>query len=177
MLTRMFNTLAILYNRSFFALYLICLVDLCRVHSKSTFYTVNLDLQNTLPRSIMHFSTTSAVAIVAASLAASGSAFKIDTFHGLKCEQSLQQGVDIWDNSCAGWPSGFESFRISHWGQSGQIGNFFNSIDCSNLLGRYHLLRGRVDAESTSQKLELNRCYNFNGKTCNSISSRKDKIF
>ncbi|KAF2829278.1 hypothetical protein CC86DRAFT_403924 [Ophiobolus disseminans] len=72
----------------------------------------------------MRFTLTSAVAIMAG-FAASGSAFVINTYSDLNCGSGVQNDVNTWDNTCATWPDGFKSFKITTWGGSHQKAYFF----------------------------------------------------
>ncbi|KAE8374168.1 hypothetical protein BDV26DRAFT_284490 [Aspergillus bertholletiae] len=102
-----------------------------------------------------------------AGLAASGSAFVIDTFSDTNCGDSVQTGVNIWDNTCATWPNGFRSFKITVWGGNRQYGYFFAPDNCGSLPGAID--RGYVD--STTHDFTLGKCYSFNGASANAIAS------
>ncbi|KAF2688320.1 hypothetical protein K458DRAFT_384504 [Lentithecium fluviatile CBS 122367] len=114
----------------------------------------------------MRFSVTSAIAIIAG-LTASGSAFVIDTFSGTNCDVVVQTGVNIWDNTCATWPEGFRSFKITVWGGSHQYAYFFAPDNCGSLPGA--IGQGYVD--STTNNFRLGDCYHFNGASANAIAS------
>jgi hypothetical protein len=114
----------------------------------------------------MRLSITSSIAIMAG-LAAHGSAFVIDTFNGNNCDSVVQTGVNIWDNTCATWPDGFQSFRITVWGGSHQRGYFFADDNCGSLPAA--IKAGYVD--STTYDFVLGGCYNFDGASANAIAS------
>ncbi|KAH6868503.1 hypothetical protein BKA58DRAFT_196056 [Alternaria rosae] len=114
----------------------------------------------------MRFSATSTIAIMAG-LAASGTAFVIDTFSGRDCGGNVQQNVNIWDNTCATWPEGFGSFKITTWGGSHQYAYFFAPDNCGYLPGAIGV--GYVD--SSTNDFVQGRCYNFNGASANAIAS------
>ncbi|KAE8158012.1 hypothetical protein BDV40DRAFT_304635 [Aspergillus tamarii] len=114
----------------------------------------------------MRFSLASAVVLMAG-FSASGSAFVIDTFSGTNCDKSVQKGVNTWDNTCATWPKGFKSFKITTWGGKGQYGYFFAPNNCGSLPGS--IKGGYVD--STTKTFKLGQCYNFNGASANAIAS------
>ncbi|KAI4948588.1 hypothetical protein J4E91_006014 [Alternaria rosae] len=81
-----------------------------------------------------------------AGLAASGTAFVIDTFSGRDCGGNVQQNVNIWDNTCATWPEGFGSFKITTWGGSHQYAYFFAPDNCGYLPGAIGV--GYVDSST-----------------------------
>ncbi|KAB8266186.1 hypothetical protein BDV32DRAFT_143910 [Aspergillus pseudonomiae] len=112
----------------------------------------------------MHFMTT-AVAIMAG-LTASGSAFVIDTYSDTGCDKSVQKGVNTWDNTCATWPKGFKSFKITTWGGKRQYAYFFAPGNCGSLPTA--LKSNYVDSGSS---WELGKCYDFNGAAANAIAS------
>jgi hypothetical protein len=114
----------------------------------------------------MKLSATSFLAAMAA-LSASSSAFVIDTFGTTDCGSSVQTGVNIWDNTCATWPKGFKSFKITTWGGAHQMGYFFAPGGCGSLPDA--IKKGYVD--STTHDFKLNTCYSFNGASANAISS------
>jgi hypothetical protein len=114
----------------------------------------------------MRFSVTSAVAIIAG-LTVGGSAFVIDTFSGNDCGGSRLQEVNIWDNTCASWPTGFGSFKITTWGGSHQKAYFFAPDGCGSLPG--NIKSGYVD--SSTNDFAMGRCYGFNGASANAIAS------
>ncbi|CAO2649199.1 Nn.00g101480.m01.CDS01 [Neocucurbitaria sp. VM-36] len=114
----------------------------------------------------MRFSITSAVAIMVG-LTASGSAFVIDTFGGTNCDGVVETGVNIWDNTCATWPNGFRSFKITVWGGNHQMAYFFAPDNCGSLPGA--IKKGYVD--STTYDFKLGDCYNFGGAAANAIAS------
>ncbi|KAB8204484.1 hypothetical protein BDV34DRAFT_226283 [Aspergillus parasiticus] len=113
----------------------------------------------------MRFSIT-AVAIMAG-LSASGSAFVIDTYSDTNCGKSVQKGVNTWDNTCATWPKGFKSFKITTWGGKHQYGYWFAPGNCGSLPTA--LKGGYVD--STTNSFKLGECYNFDGSAANAIAS------
>jgi hypothetical protein len=114
----------------------------------------------------MHLSITSTIAIMA-SLTASGSAFVIDTFSGTNCDNSVQKDVNIWDNTCATWPEGFKSFKITTWGGGRQKAYFFAPDGCGDLTST--IGQGYVD--STTHDFAIGWCYNFNDASANAIAS------
>ncbi|KAI4916226.1 hypothetical protein J4E85_010314 [Alternaria conjuncta] len=114
----------------------------------------------------MRFSIASTTAVMVA-LAASGTAFVIDTFGDRHCGGNVQQTVNIWDDTCAAWPQGFGSFRITTWGGNHQFAYFFAPDSCGNPSGA--IGSGYVD--STTFDYAQGRCYNFNGASANAIAS------
>ncbi|GMF71461.1 hypothetical protein F9C07_5870 [Aspergillus flavus] len=113
----------------------------------------------------MRFSIT-AVAIMAG-LSASGSAFVMDTYSDTNCGDSVQSGVNTWDNTCATWPKGFKSFKITTWGGNRQLAYFFAPDNCGSLPGA--IRHGYVD--STTKDFKLGQCYHFDGASANAIAS------
>ncbi|KAB8272515.1 hypothetical protein BDV30DRAFT_239401 [Aspergillus minisclerotigenes] len=111
----------------------------------------------------MRFSITSAVAI----MAATGSAFVLDTYSDTNCGDKVQSGVNVWDNTCATWPKGFKSFKITTWGGNQQIAYFFAPDNCGSLPGS--IKNGYVD--STTKDFKLGQCVSFSGASANAISS------
>jgi hypothetical protein len=114
----------------------------------------------------MRFSITSTVAIMAG-LTASGSAFMIDTYSGTNCDNIVQTAVNIYDNTCATWPAGFRSFRITVWGGNHQYAYFFAPDNCGSLPAAIN--QGYVDW--TTKNFKLGDCYNFAGGSANAIAS------
>jgi hypothetical protein len=102
-----------------------------------------------------------------AALASTGSAFVMTTYEGENCGGNTQQ-VNVWDSSCASWPNGFRSFRISTWGGNHQKAYFFTTRNCGYLPG--NIISGYVDA--TTRAWELNQCVGFgSGQVANAIAS------
>lgn len=114
----------------------------------------------------MKLSVTSFLAAMAA-LSASSSAFVIDTYGTTDCQSSVETGVNTWDNSCATWPKGFKSFKITTWGGPHQMAYFFSPGGCGSLPDA--IKKGYVD--STTYDFKLNTCYSFNGASANAIAS------
>jgi hypothetical protein len=114
----------------------------------------------------MKFSLASSLTAMAA-VSASTSAFVIDTFADTNCGQSVQNGVNTWDSTCATWPNGFKSFRITTWGGTHQKAYFFAPDNCGSLPDA--IRKGYVD--STTYDFRLNDCYSFNGASANAIAS------
>jgi hypothetical protein len=114
----------------------------------------------------MRFSMTSAVALMAG-LTASGSAFVMDTFSDDNCGNSVQRDVNTWDNTCATWPDGFKSFKITTWGGTHQHAYFFAPDNCGSLPGA--VANGYVDSSTNDYK--LGGCYNFRGSVANAVAS------
>lgn len=114
----------------------------------------------------MKFSVTSSLIAITA-LNAGTTAFVIDTFGDSNCGQGNQNGVNIWDNTCATWPNGFKSFKITTWGGSHQMAYFFAPGNCGSLPN--NIKKGYVD--STTYDFRLNECVSFNGAAANAIAS------
>ncbi|KAK7040525.1 hypothetical protein R3P38DRAFT_3180312 [Favolaschia claudopus] len=83
------------------------------------------------------------------------------------CANSVQSGVNIYDNTCATWPNAFKSFKITTFGGSHQKGYFFAPDNCGSLPGA--LRSGYVD--STTHDFVLGNCYNFNDAAANAVAS------
>ncbi|UPX20290.1 uncharacterized protein EKO05_0010527 [Ascochyta rabiei] len=114
----------------------------------------------------MHNTIESIVAITTIFIA-SGSAFVIDTYSGTNCNNIVQNSVNTWDNTCATWPEGFKSFKITTWGGSHQYAYFFSPDNCGSLPDAIN--QGYVD--STTSDFKLNKCYSFNDASANAIAS------
>ncbi|CAG8949770.1 hypothetical protein HYFRA_00004093 [Hymenoscyphus fraxineus] len=114
----------------------------------------------------MRFSITSSFAIMAG-LTVTGSAFVMDTFSDTNCGNGVQQGVNVWDNTCATWPDAFKSYRITTWGGSHQKAYFFAPDNCGSLPGS--IRQGWVD--SSTPDYQIGNCYNFNDAVANAVSS------
>lgn len=114
----------------------------------------------------MRFSLTSTVVIMAG-LTIGGSAFVINTFSGTNCRGVVERDVNIWDDTCAAWPKGFRSYKITTWGGRHQYAYFFAPGECRSRSGA--IGQGYVD--STTFDFELNHCYDFDGATANAIGS------
>lgn len=138
-------------------------------NNQGTICNVNLLLFSNKPQTTsyrMRFSIASSLAAMAA-LSASSSAFVIDTFGDNGCGSSVQTGVNIWDNTCATWPEGFKSFKITTWGGPHQMAYFFAPGGCGSLPD--NLRKGYVD--STTYDFKTGDCYSFNGASANAIAS------
>ncbi|KAJ4986884.1 hypothetical protein SVAN01_07562 [Stagonosporopsis vannaccii] len=114
----------------------------------------------------MHFPTPSLLAL-AAVFASHTTAFVIDTYSDTACSTSVQRSVNIWDNTCATWPKGFKSFKITTWGGKHQYGYFFSPGNCGSLPDA--IRGGYVDSGSNAFKLET--CYDFDDASANAIAS------
>jgi hypothetical protein len=114
----------------------------------------------------MRFAFTSTL-IIMAGLTASGSGFVINTFSGTNCGNTVQTDVNIWDNTCATWPNGFKSFKITTWGGSRQKAYFFAPDGCGDLTST--IGQGYVD--STTRDFTIGRCYHFNDASANAVAS------
>lgn len=111
----------------------------------------------------MQLTTTLLAALTAATTA---TAFVIETYTDGSCNDYSQR-VNIWDSTCATWPSGFSSFKIRTWGGRHQKAYFFAPNNCGSLPDA--IQRGYVD--STTKDYELGTCYDFDGASANAISS------
>ncbi|KAF2025390.1 hypothetical protein EK21DRAFT_116867 [Setomelanomma holmii] len=94
------------------------------------------------------------------------SAFVMDTFSGTKCDGTTQN-VNVWDNTCATWPDGFKSFRITTWGGNHQKAYWFAPDNCGSLPGA--IATGYVD--NTTNDFKLGECYWFSGSVANAVAS------
>jgi hypothetical protein len=130
----------------------------------SYFQPLQLDWNSLFPN--MRFTITSTVALMAG-LTATGNAFMIDTFSGNDCNGVVQTGINIWDHTCATWPEGFRSFKVTVWGGSHQYAYFFAPDNCGSLPGA--IRTGYVD--STTYDFKSGQCYNFGGSVANAIAS------
>ncbi|KAF2727702.1 hypothetical protein EJ04DRAFT_570152 [Polyplosphaeria fusca] len=108
---------------------------------------------------------TSAIAILSA-VAGLGTAFKLETFSDDSCNDK-NQNVNVWDNTCADWPSGFKSYKITTWGGNRQYAYFFGPDNCGSLPGA--IIGGYVDR--TTKDYELDTCYTLGGASANAIAS------
>lgn len=113
----------------------------------------------------MRFFTTT-VAIMAG-LTATGTAFVIDTYSDDNCGDVVQEGVNIWDNSCATGADGFRSFKIKTWGGKRQKGYFFTAGGCGSLPDA--IGKGYVD--SSTHDYKLGECESHDGANVNAIAS------
>lgn len=113
----------------------------------------------------MRFFTTT-VAIMAG-LSATGSAFVIDTFSDDNCDNSVQKGVNIYDNTCATGPKGFKSYKITTWGGKHQKGYFFTTGGCGSLPTA--LGSGYVD--SSTHDYKIGECKSHGDNSVNAVAS------
>ncbi|KAE8137944.1 hypothetical protein BDV38DRAFT_245926 [Aspergillus pseudotamarii] len=113
----------------------------------------------------MRFSIASAVTVLAG-LTTSASAFVMTTYSDMHCKDTVQD-VNVWDSTCATWPKGFKSFKITTWGGTHQRAYFFAPGNCGDLFTA--IGKGYVD--STTKDFELGGCYNFDNTAINAIAS------
>jgi hypothetical protein len=64
------------------------------------------------------------------SLAGVGSAFRITTFSNGDCSGNTQD-VNVFDSTCATWPTAFSSFQVTAYGAKNQRAAFYGTDACN----------------------------------------------
>jgi hypothetical protein len=84
----------------------------------------------------MHFSTALTTLATALAVASKGSAFVMEIFDSVDCTGTSRH-VNVYDNTCATWMGGFNSYLPKVYGGTHQRAFFFVPGNCGDLPGAY----------------------------------------
>jgi len=114
----------------------------------------------------MHFSLSSTLSTLAivASLMVPSSGYVIDVYNSKDCTGDARN-VNVWDNTCATWMGGFQSYIPRVYGGTHQYAYFFAPNNCGSLPGAI----GGNWADGGGFK--VGTCYSFGDHVANAAAS------
>ena len=114
----------------------------------------------------MHLSLSSTLTTLAAviSLTTPGSAFVMDIYNSKDCSGNARS-VNVWDNTCATWMGGFQSYTARVYGGRHQKAYFFAPGNCGSL-------HGAISTEwADGGGFKVGNCHSFGDHVANAVAS------
>ena len=71
------------------------------------------------------------LAFVALASAITTNASVMTLYSGPDCTGTAQEGVNVYDNTCAAWANGFQSFILTSGGAGGQVISTYSPDSCA----------------------------------------------
>lgn len=115
----------------------------------------------------MHFYSNLTGMTAALALVSQSSAFVMDIYDSADCSGTARS-VNVWDNTCATWMGGFQSYVPRVYGGPHQKSYFFIPGNCGDLTSSY----GVHWVDGGDGNFQVGQCRNFGGnRVMNAVAS------